>query len=107
MNPSTNAALKAYKKSQELDILSADPAALVVKVYDYVLSACKREKADEASQGIALLIDSLDFEEDLSMDLFQLYRYAMERAKAGGFQETVEIISGLKEAWLVATSSSS
>ncbi len=103
MNLTKEAAFKAYNKSKELDILSAPPENLILKIYDYILNACKKEKADEACKGIALLIDSLNFEETLSLNLFQLYRYTMEKLKAGEFEEPINIISGLKEAWETAT----
>lgn len=106
MNLSTEAALKAYKKSQvDLDILSADPGTLVLKVYDYIISACKKGKARDASRGLVLLIDALDSEQAISANLFELYRYAMDRVKAGEFEEASTIIRGLREAWAAALSS--
>ena len=95
----------AYKAQE---ILSMSPEQLVLKLYDYVIAACKGRDSKKASSGLAVLIDSLDFEAgEMATGLFRLYRYAMEKVKTEHFDEALKVVGGLREAWTEAFKSSS
>lgn len=81
-------------------ILSANPVQLVSYMYDAVLAACRSEDSDRAQRGLLALIDSLNFEHaDISMPMFQVYRYCIDKVRESKYDEVIDLIGGFKSAW--------
>jgi len=77
-----------------------NPLQLLIKVYDYAILNCKKKNMEKASKAIVELISALNFDhQEVSMGLFRLYQYCLDRIKQGEFEESVRILEGLKESW--------
>lgn len=89
--------LRSYQQSQ---ILGLDPVQLIIKVYDFVILNCKKGDMTKASKGLVELISALNFDcQEISLGLFRLYQYCMEKIKNKEFDEAVHILEGLRNAW--------
>jgi len=88
-----------YQKSQ---IMSMSPAQLVLKVYDYAILGCKLKDSGKVSKALIELISALKFEHgEISLGMFKLYQYCMDIVKKNQFDEVMEILSELRNTWLV------
>jgi len=97
--------LKREKKNQFLNyqrnqIMSMNPLQLLIKVYDVAILSCKKRDMEKASKAIVELISALNFDyEEISLGLFRLYQYCLDRIKQGEFEESIRILEGLRESW--------
>lgn len=90
--------LQLYQRSQ---ILGLDPVHLLLKVYDFTILNCKKNDVTKASKGLVELISALNFDyEEISLGLFRLYQYCMDKIKKGEFDEVVLILQDLRESWV-------
>lgn len=89
-------ALNAYQRQE---VLNASPEQLILKIYDQCILECNRQKAEKVSQGLNLLINSLNFDYELSHDLYSLYEYCQRQVAKGELNEVKTIIEDLREAW--------
>ena len=88
-----------YQKNQ---IMSMSPAQLVLKVYDYAILGCKLKDSGKVSKALIELISALKFEHgEISLGMFRLYQYCMDIVKKNQFDEVMEILSELRNTWLV------
>ncbi len=84
-------------------IMSASPEQLISYIYDVVIAACRRKDQEKALRGLAGLINSLNFDyKDVAGPMYQLYQYCLEQVRKRKFDETEELIGGLKLAWTEA-----
>ena len=89
--------LQSYQQSQ---VLGLDPVRLLLKVYDFTIVNCKKNDLTKASKGLVELISALNFDyAEMSLGLFRLYQYCMDRIKIGEFDEAIEILQGLRNSW--------
>ena len=89
--------LRSYQQSQ---ILGLDSVQLIIKVYDFVILNCKKGDMTEASKGMVELISALNFDyQKISLGLFRLYQYCMDKIKNKEFDEAIHILQGLRNAW--------
>jgi len=73
---------------------------LIIKVCDFVILNCKKGDMTEASRGLVELISALNFDyQEISLGLFRLYQYCMEKIKNKEFDEAIHILQGLRNAW--------
>ena len=87
-----------YQRNQ---IMSLNSLQLLIKVYDFVILNCKKGNIEKASEGIVELISALDFNhQEISVRLFRLYQYCLDKIKQGEFEESVKILEGLRESWV-------
>lgn len=94
--------LQSYQRSQ---ILGLDPVHLLLKVYDFTILNCKKNDVTKASKGLVELISALNFDyEEISLGLFRLYQYCMDKIKKGEFDEVVSILQNLRESWVSSAS---
>jgi len=89
--------LHSYQQSQ---ILGLDSVQLIIKVYDFIILNCKKGNMTEASRGLVELISALNFDcKEISLGLFRLYQYCMDKIKNNEFDEAIHILQGLRDAW--------
>lgn len=86
----------------ENEILNLSPVELILKIYDIAIVSCKRRNADKANKAIAELIASLNFDYDIALSLFRLYHYCQYEIRQGNFDEAIEILTELRNAWATA-----
>ncbi len=94
-----------FKQYQKNQIMSMTPVQLLIKVYDIAILECKKENAARASKALVELISALKFDPEyqhISVGLFQLYQYALDKIKENDFDEAVKILNGLRDAWVKA-----
>ena len=97
--------VKREKKNQLLNyqrnqIMSMNPLQLLIKVYDVAILSCKKHDIEKASKAVVELISALNFDyEEISLGLFRLYQYCLDRIKQGEFEESIKILEGLRDSW--------
>jgi len=75
----------------------------MLKVYDHIIVACKKEDMEKATAGLVELIDSLNFDyEDEALRLLELYRYCLKNLKEDGFEQVTNILGELRKTWIQA-----
>lgn len=84
---------------QRQSVIQASPAQLVVKMYDLTLQATWREDAKRVRDLLTALINGLDFEQPLSNELFELYRYCQELTRSGDLAQVRELLEPLRDSW--------
>ncbi len=110
------------RRYQEMDILSASPEMLVVKLYDGAIrfgrSACRHAKAGEIGERatalsrmlaiISELRNALDFENggEIAVNLDTLYEFMNQRlvaahlaSNATPIEEVVHLLEDMRSAW--------
>ena len=93
---------KNHLNYQKTQIMSMSPAQLVLKVYDYAILGCKLKDSGKVSKALVELISALRFEHsEVSLGMFKLYQYCMDVVKKNQFDEVMEILSELRNTWLV------
>lgn len=88
------------KQYQEQSIKSATPEELITKLYDFVISACHNKDAERLQDVLQALMESLNFDYDISESLYNLYEYCMRQAQQKNFEEVCELIEPLRETWI-------
>jgi flagellin-specific chaperone FliS len=94
---STREVVEAYNASK---IKGATPGQLVLQTYDYVITNCRRGDWVQAKKGLVELMGSLNLDHpDVAGPLFRLYEYCLDGIRERRFDETIAILSELREAW--------
>lgn len=87
----------------ENEILNLSPVELILKIYDIAIVSCKRKDAEKATRAITELIASLNFDyKEISLGLFKLYHYCQYEIRRGNFENAIEILKELRDAWAKA-----
>ena len=87
------------------EILTASPGQLVLKLYDYVIIACKKKDEEGASNALIELIDSLNFDyEEPAVGLLRLYTYILGKVRSNEYSEALDMLEDLRDAWAEALS---
>ena len=89
-------ALHTYKRQE---VLNASPEQLITKVYDFCIQGCMQKDETKVQKSLETLINALNFDYDISNDLYALYEYCQRRARAKKFDEVKTIIADLRETW--------
>ena len=87
------------KKYQQQAVKNASPTELISKLYDFAIQACYQEDDERLQQALATLIKSLNFDYEISGNLYNLYEYCQRRAKKKEFEEVRELLEPVREAW--------
>ncbi|MCC5926826.1 MAG: flagellar protein FliS [Bacteroidetes bacterium] len=95
-----------HLKYQQQTVLNASPMKIVVKLYDLAIQASWREDDKQLREILSTLIKGLNFDYEISGQLFSLYQYCQELARKGEFQEVRELLEPLRDAWEQAASTS-
>lgn len=84
---------------QQQAVLNASPIMLVVKMYDLAIQATYQENAKRFRDIMSELIHGLNFDYEMSNQLFELYRYCQELSRKSEFENIREILEPLRETW--------
>lgn len=95
-----NSALQ-MKKYHQRDIQSSSPEQLIQKLYGAGITACHQEDQEKVRAILMELISALDFEADpeLANRLYSLYEYCLTESALGNFDDALDVLTGLREAW--------
>ncbi|MDZ7772920.1 MAG: flagellar export chaperone FliS [Balneolaceae bacterium] len=85
---------------QRQAVKNASPAELVTKLYDFAIQACYKEDEERLYQVLAALIKSLNFDYEISGNLYGLYEYCQRMSRERKFEEVRELLEPIREAWI-------
>lgn len=86
-------------KYQRQAIKNASPAELIGKLYDFAIQACHKKEKEKVRESLSVLIKSLNFDYEISGELYGLYEYCQRQAENGKFEEVCELLEPIREAW--------
>ncbi len=93
---STNMAGKYIKH----EIENASQPELVLKIFDFAITSCKKGDMEKTNNAIGVLISALRFDrEDLkkiSVDLLRLYQFVQDKMREGDTDISLTILQTLK-----------
>jgi flagellar protein FliS len=88
------------------EILDATPQQLIIKIYDYAISASTKKDLFKTNNALQELINALRFDEgdakEISLGLLKLYRYCQEEMRKGNNEVVKQILTDLRDTWLNA-----
>ena len=84
---------------QRQSILNSSPTELIMKLYDFAIQACYKKDEEKVVEVLATLKKSLNFEYEISSNLYELYDYCQRQAKQQEFEEVIELIEPIRSAW--------
>ena len=85
---------------QEQAIKNASPTQLVTKLFDFAIQACYQQNESRLRQVLDTLMQSLNFEYEISETLYNLYEYCQQQAKKNEYNEVRELLEPVREAWV-------
>lgn len=111
-----------YQQYREIDIQSASPTQIIVRLYEGALRHCKnaaqkpgpgmaRDRGESVTRALAIVSElrsALDFEQggEIARNLDALYAFASERmlgahvqGTSAGFEEAARVLDQLLAAW--------
>ena len=93
----------ASLKYQREQVLNLSPVAVIKKLYDVAVVACKKNDSDLAQRAIKELVCGLNFDHpEIAVGLFKLYQYAKTSIRNGNTQEALRVLEELRSAWAQA-----
>ncbi len=85
------------------DILDASPQKLLLKVYDYAITNCRKNDMHRTNKALNQLISSLNFEDseakEFSLGLMGLYQFCQDQMRKGEYKIVEKILLELRESW--------
>lgn len=84
---------------QTQSVKSASPLQLVIKMYDLTIQATYKEDGKKVKDLLSALIHGLNFDYELSEQLFSLYQYCQDLARKNKFEEIREILEPIRNSW--------
>lgn len=88
------------REYQKQAIKNASPTELITKLYDFAIQACYQEDEDRLQQVLDALMQSLNFDYEISSTLYNLYEYCRRQAESKEFNEVRELLEPVREAWV-------
>lgn len=86
---------------RQQEILGASPLRLVVMAYDLAIHSCEQGDVMRAIQAVSALRDALNFDyPEASVGLFRLYQWVLDCLRAGDFNNALNVLSELRDAWV-------
>lgn len=80
--------------------MTASPEKLILMLYEFGLRSCRAGERQKAAKVFVELISALDFDyQEVAMEYFDLYRYALDQVHKGHFQNAIVVLEGLREVW--------
>lgn len=86
------------------DILDASPQKLLIKVYDYAITNCRKNDMLKTNKALSELINSLNFEnnetKEFSLGLMSLYQFCQDQMRKGKNEIVENILTELRASWI-------
>jgi len=97
-NQRTASTMNPYLVQQ---IQTASPEKLIHILYDAGIKACRKRDRVKVGQVLTELISALNFDyHETALTFFNLYRFALDEANKGHFQNSKMVLEGLDDIWL-------
>lgn len=84
---------------QRQSIEQASPEELITKLYDMAIRSCYQDDGRKVKAILGTLIQSLNFDFEISAHLFELYDYCRTIAGQGKCEEVRLLLEPVREAW--------
>lgn len=85
------------------DILDASPQKLLIKVYDYAITNCRKNDVYRTNKALTELINSLNFEKsetkEFSLGLMSLYQFCQDQMRKDNSEIVENILIDLRTSW--------
>jgi len=85
------------------DILDASPQKLLLKVYDFAITSCRKNDMIRTNKALTELINSLNFEsaetKEFSLGLMSLYQFCQDQMRKGENEIVEKILMELRTSW--------
>lgn len=86
------------------DILDASPQKLLIKIYDYAITNCRKNDIHRTNKALGELINSLNFEssetKEFSLGLMSLYQFCQDQMRKGETEIVEKILLELRDSWI-------
>jgi flagellin-specific chaperone FliS len=89
----------AVNTYQAQAVKNASPTELISILYDLLIQSCHKQEQERAMDILSTLIRSLNFDYELSSDLFGIYEYCQRQIRKQNYQEVIELIDGIRDTW--------
>jgi len=90
----------AQLKYERQAVKNASNTELISKLYEFIVKACHKQNEEKVYEILSTLKKSLNFDFEISEDLYSLYDYCQRKAREQKFDEVRELIEPLREAWV-------
>ena len=86
------------------DVLDASPQKLLLKVYDFAITNCRKNDMPKTNKALSELINALNFEntetKEFSLGLMSLYQFCQDQMRKGKNEIVEKILVELRDSWL-------
>ncbi len=86
----------------EQGILTESPKQLVLNVFDFILSDCRKGNKEKVRKWFKELLNSLDYNYEQAWELKTLYEGCLALLEQGQLGEIRSVITDVREAWVKA-----
>lgn len=90
----------AHLEYEKQSINNATSTELISKLYDFLIRACHQKDEKKVHDILSTLKKSLNFDFEISEDLYHLYEYCQHQGREQKFEEILTLIDPIREAWL-------
>jgi flagellar protein FliS len=88
------------------EVLDATPQQIIIKIYEFAILNCSRNDLLKTNNAIQELINALRFDDEkakeISIGLFNLYRFCQEEMRKGNNETVRVILTELRDTWVNA-----
>ena len=82
------------------EVMLWSPEKIILKTYDFFIVSCKRRDVVKMNKALLHLMESLNFEyKEESTRLYRLYEYCQKCIFQRQYDEALQIVEGLRQAW--------
>jgi len=86
------------------DIFESSQEKLLIRVYDFAITNCKKGEMVKTNNAIGELISALNFDDPkakpISVGLMKLYQFCQEQMRQKNTEVVYKILSDLRDTWL-------
>lgn len=90
----------AQVEYEKQSIKNATSTELISKLYDFLIRACHQKDEERVYKILSTLKKSLNFDFEISEDLYSIYEYCQYQAREQKFDEVRTLIYPIREAWI-------
>ena len=88
------------------EILEANPQQLLIKIYDFAIINCQKHDLYRTNAALQELINALRYDgedvKEVSIGFLKLYQFCQKEMRKKNYDIVLEILTGLRNAWLEA-----
>lgn len=86
----------------EQGILTESPSQLVLTVFEFILSDCRKGNSEKVRKWFKELLNSLDYNYEQAQRLQTLYESCLALLEQGQLDEVRSVMTDVRDAWVMA-----